>query len=135
MAMVLTATLSLTGCIIIGFCFGWKLTLLSMFVALPLVMGGAYIRMSFEIQFEQMNQDVFAESSKFAAESIGAFRTVTSLTLEDMIGRRYEELLQDHVKKAFKKARFSTFIFAASDSIALYVLRDIQMFQVEKNND
>lgn len=66
-----------------------------------------------------MNQEVFAESSKFAAESIGAFRTVTSLTLEDMICRRYEALLADHVKKAFNKARFSTAVFSFSDSIGL----------------
>jgi len=62
---------------------------------------------------------VFAESSQFAAESIGAFRTVTSLTLEDMICHRYGVLLQDHVNKAFRKGRFSTLVFAASDSIPL----------------
>lgn len=66
-----------------------------------------------------MNQAVFAESSKFAAESIGAFRTVTSLTLEDMICRRYEALLGSHVKKAFKKSRYSTLLFSASDSVPL----------------
>jgi ATP-binding cassette subfamily B (MDR/TAP) protein 1 len=82
-------------------------------------MAGAYIRLRFEIQFEKMNQAVFAESSKFAAESIGAFRTVTSLTLENMICRRYEELLADHVKKAFKKATYSMAIFSASDSVPL----------------
>lgn len=36
-----------------------------------------------------------------------------------MICRRYEALLADHVTKAFKKARFSTIIFSASDSIQL----------------
>lgn len=66
-----------------------------------------------------MNQAVFAESSKFAAESIGAFRTVTSLTLEEMICTRYDILLQGHVKKAFQKSKYSTLVFAASDSIAL----------------
>lgn len=79
----------------------------------------AFYRVRYELQFEAMNQAVFAESSKFAAESIGAFRTVASLTLEGMICKRYEELLQLHVDKAFKKARFSTIVFAASDSMAL----------------
>jgi ATP-binding cassette subfamily B (MDR/TAP) protein 1 len=81
--------------------------------------GGSYIRLRFEIQFEDMNQAVFAESSKFAAESIGAFRTVTALTLEDVICRRYEILLEAHVKKAFNKSRYSTLLFSASDSVPL----------------
>jgi ATP-binding cassette subfamily B (MDR/TAP) protein 1 len=66
-----------------------------------------------------MNQAVFAESSKFASESIGAFRTVTSMTMEDMICLRYEKLLQSHVRHAFNKSRFTTLLFAASDSISL----------------
>lgn len=81
--------------------------------------GSAFIRVRYEIQFEKMNQAVFAESSRFAAELIGAFRTVTSLTLEDMICHRYETLLANHLWKAFNKAKFSTLIFSASDSLAL----------------
>lgn len=82
-------------------------------------MLAGFFRIRYEIQFEAMNQRVFAESSKFAAESIGAFRTVTALTMEDMIAHRYETLLKDHVHKAFVKARWSTAVFAASDSVQL----------------
>lgn len=119
MAMVFTAFLSLIGAIIIGFVFGWKLTLLTVFVSLPIVMGSGYFRLRYELQFEKMNNAVFAESSKFASESIGAFRTVTSLTLEGMINKRYEALLQDHVDKAFAKARWTTLVFSLSDSMSL----------------
>jgi ATP-binding cassette subfamily B (MDR/TAP) protein 1 len=82
-------------------------------------MGGTFYRVRYERQFERMNQEVFAESSKFAAESISAFRTVASLTLEDMILRRYELLLQGHVKRAFDKAKFSTIAFSMSESVQL----------------
>lgn len=71
------------------------------------------------MQFERMNYAVFAESGKFATEAIGAFRTVSSLTLESEILQRYETLLDNHRKDAFKKAKRSTFVFALSDSIAL----------------
>jgi len=110
---------SIIGCFIIGFYFGWKLTILTGFVALPIIMTAGFFRIRYEIQFEAMNQAVFAESSKFAAESIGAFRTVSSLTLEHMICQRYDGLLQGHVKKAFDKAKFSSLVFAASDSVQL----------------
>ncbi|TGO65030.1 hypothetical protein BCON_0004g00250 [Botryotinia convoluta] len=119
MAMVLTAICNITGCIIIAFVFGWKLTCVVAFVALPLLICGSFYRIRYEIQFERMNQAVFAESSKFAAEAISAFRTVTSLTLEDMICTRYEELLKWHVKGHAKKSRYSSIVFAASESLGL----------------
>lgn len=66
-----------------------------------------------------MNNEVFEESSKFATESIGAFRTVSSLVLEDTITGRYERLLREHSERALRKAKFSTLVFAMSDSIPL----------------
>lgn len=66
-----------------------------------------------------MNATVFAESSKFAAEAIGALRTVTSLTLEDTICTRYAVLLQDHVDEGTREARLRTLLYALSDSINL----------------
>ncbi|RAL63450.1 hypothetical protein DID88_003870 [Monilinia fructigena] len=119
MAMVFTAICQITGCLIIAFVFGWKLTCVVAFVALPILMCGSFYRIRYEIQFEKMNQAVFAESSKFAAESISAFRTVTSLTLEDMICNRYDELLKWHVKGHVRKSRYSSIIFAASESLGL----------------
>jgi ATP-binding cassette subfamily B (MDR/TAP) protein 1 len=41
------------------------------------------------------------------------------MTMEDMICRRYETLLQSHLQKAFKKSRYTTLLFAASDSVGL----------------
>ncbi|KAG9238824.1 P-loop containing nucleoside triphosphate hydrolase protein [Amylocarpus encephaloides] len=119
MGIVYVAVMSLIGCIIIAFVFGWKLSLVAVFVTMPIILTCSYLRLRYEVQFEAMNNRVFAESSKFASESIGAFRTVTSLTLEDMICKRYENLLQDHVNKAWMKARFSTLIFSLSDSVTM----------------
>lgn len=119
MALPLVAVFNVTGCTIISFVFGWKLTLVTFFAALPVILGAAFMRVRYEIQFERLNAEVFAESSKFAAESIGAFRTVAALTLEDAITARYRSLLDDHVRKASKKARLAVLIFALSDSIEL----------------
>ncbi|KAF1988882.1 ABC multidrug transporter [Aulographum hederae CBS 113979] len=119
MAMALVAIFGLFGCIAIAFAFGWKLSLVAVFSSLPIILAASFYRIRFEIQFESMNAAVFAESSKFAAEAIGAFRTVTSLTLEEVICGRYSALLQSHVTSATKKARLSTLIFALSNSVAL----------------
>ena len=119
MAMVLVSVFNIAGCISMSFYFGWKLTLLTVCSSMPIILAAGFFRMRYETQFEKMNYDVFAESSKFATEAIGAFRTVSSLTLEPEICDRYETLLDNHSKEAFQKAKFSTLIFATSDSISL----------------
>ncbi|MCJ1350668.1 MAG: hypothetical protein MMC33_000649 [Icmadophila ericetorum] len=119
MALPLIAVFNVIGSVAISFSFGWKLTLVAVFSAFPLIFLAGYMRIKYEIQFEKTNAAVFAESSQFASEAIGAFRTVTALTLEDVITDRYSKLLKGHVKDAFLKARFGALTFAASDSIDL----------------
>jgi ABC-type bacteriocin/lantibiotic exporter with double-glycine peptidase domain len=105
MVMVFISIFNVVGCIAISFCFGWKLTLLTVCSSVPIILAAGFFRVRCETQFEKMNFAVFAESAKFATESIAAIRTVTSLTLEETICGRYEKLLHDHTKKAFHKAR------------------------------
>ncbi|OAA54731.1 ABC transporter transmembrane region [Niveomyces insectorum RCEF 264] len=119
MAMVLTAVFTIVGALSVSFAFGWKLALLSFGVTVPLMLGSGFYRTRYEIEFESMNAAVFAESSKWAAESIDAFRTVSALTLEEVICERYEALLYNHVRSAFMKARFRMILFAFSNSISL----------------
>lgn len=119
MTFVLISVLNVIGCLAISFAFGWKLTLATVCTTMPIILGAAFWRVRYERQFEQMTNRVFAESAKFATEAIGAFRTVSSLTLEDAICARYEKLLQDHIKKGLMKASMSTLILSISDSIAL----------------
>ena len=119
MALPLVAVFNVLGCTIISFVFGWKLTLVVFFAALPVIFVASFMRIRYEMQFEAFNAKVFSESSKFAAESIGAFRTVAALTLEDTITTRYRVLLDEHVRNAFNKGRLAVLIFALSDSIEL----------------
>ena len=119
MGMVLVAFFGLSGSIAIAFAFGWKLALVGLCVTMPLGIGSMYWRFKYELGFEKMNAAVFEESSQFASESIGAFRTVSSLTLEGVIGDRYQKLLNGHVSTAYKKARWQSLIFAVSDSMTL----------------
>ncbi|KAF7519457.1 hypothetical protein PCG10_009987 [Penicillium crustosum] len=110
---------SMIGCMAIAFSFGWKLSLVAMFAALPFVFLAAFMRIRYELEFEAMNAAVYSGSSQFAAEAIGAFRTVSALTMEDSILKRYSNLLQEQQKKAFRKAWLATLVFAFSDSVEL----------------
>lgn len=119
MSIALIAVVNLLGSLIISFVYGWKLTLVALFSIMPIILFAGYMRMRLEIQFEKKNAKVFEESSQFATEAVGAFRTVLSLIMEDMIGTRYQDLLRHHVKHAFGSAKYSTIVFAASDSLEL----------------
>jgi ATP-binding cassette subfamily B (MDR/TAP) protein 1 len=119
MSIALIAVVNLVGSLLISFVYGWKLTLVALFSIMPIILGAGYMRMRLEIQFEKKNAKVFEESSQFATEAVGAFRTVLSLIMEDMIGNRYQSLLVSHVKQAFGNAKYSTIVFAASDSLEL----------------
>jgi ATP-binding cassette subfamily B (MDR/TAP) protein 1 len=119
MGFALVAVVNMVGSLIISFVYGWKLSLVGLFSALPLILVAGYMRMRLELQFEKDNAKVFENSSQFASEAVGAFRTVLSLIMEDMIGTRYDNLLRKHVSEAFASAKFGTLIFAASDSIEL----------------
>jgi ATP-binding cassette, subfamily B (MDR/TAP), member 1 len=109
----------MTGCIAISFAFGWKLTLVTLFSAMPVLFLANFMRIRHELQFEAMNTEVFASSSKFASEAIAAFRTVTSLVMEDSIIDKYSDLLNQQTRTAFRKAWYATLIFAFSDSVEL----------------
>ncbi|KAK3312060.1 P-loop containing nucleoside triphosphate hydrolase protein [Apodospora peruviana] len=117
--MVLVGIFSLLGAIIISFIYGWKLALVALCVILPLTCLGTFYKLRYELRFAAMNEAVFSESSKFGAEAVGAFRTVTALVLEDAICERYQKLLQSHLTSAYRKSPWPTFIFAFSDSVGL----------------
>ncbi|RYP16727.1 hypothetical protein DL765_004963 [Monosporascus sp. GIB2] len=119
MSMLLVGILSLVGALAISFAYGWKLALVALCVTVPLNMLAGFYRVRYEMRFNAMNDAVFSESSKFGAESISAFRTVSALVMEESICERYDRLLRGHVMSAYRKARWTTLIFAFSDSVSL----------------
>lgn len=119
MSMVYVSIFNIIGSVIIALSFSWKLGLVSICVVLPTVLVASFFRFRYELRFEQMNSQVFAESSRFASESIGAMRTVTSLTLETPITDRFAALCHGHVVDAYKKARWVSVIFGFADSSTL----------------
>jgi ATP-binding cassette subfamily B (MDR/TAP) protein 1 len=120
MALQLVAIFGIIGSITIAFCFGWKLSLVGVLTVMPLAMIAGYYRVHLERYFEQLNAEVFAETAQFGSEAIGAFRTVTALTMEETIIERFDKLLSSHIQKATKKAKWSTIVFAFSESADMF---------------
>lgn len=113
------AVFNVIGSVAISFTYGWKLTLVTLFSAMPVILVAFMIRIRFDLKFEEWNNQVFSQSSQFANEAIGAFRTVTSLTMEDTIINKYQTLLRDQIRKSTRKATYAALVFALSDSLEL----------------
>ncbi|RMZ70090.1 leptomycin B resistance pmd1 [Pyrenophora seminiperda CCB06] len=75
MSLAFIAVVNLVGCIIVSFVYGWKLSLVGLFTALPLILAAGYLRVRLEMEFANTNAKIFENSSQFAAEAVGAFRT------------------------------------------------------------
>ncbi|KAF5003986.1 hypothetical protein FDECE_9486 [Fusarium decemcellulare] len=118
-ALMLGAMFNVLGCCILALVFGWKLGLIAMFVALPTMITAGVWKYKQEVHFDEMNSAVFMESSQFATEAIGAIRTVSALTMEDGINKRYRQLLDGHVKVANRRAQWTSVVFGFADSVGL----------------
>lgn len=119
MAMVLVSMFNIVASVIMALAYAWKLALVSICAIAPVCLVSGYFRFRYELQFERMNDEVFAETSQFASEAIGAFRIVSALTLEDSIAARFERLSSDHVRAAYRKARWVSPILGFCDSANL----------------
>lgn len=119
LALFLGGVFTVIGCVTIALIFGWKLGLVAMCVAMPLMLTAGLWKYRQEVQFDQMNSMVFMESSQFATEAIGAIRTVSSLTMEASINDRYEKLLNRHIHAARRKAQWTAVLYGFADSVSL----------------
>ena len=119
MAMVMISLFNVVGCISIAITFHWRFGLIVIISSLPIILVGGWYRVRHEVRFESRNNQVFADSARFATEAISGIRTVASLTLEKAVCQRYDRLLQVHVEKSWKESRYSCIVFAMSDSMVL----------------
>ncbi len=70
------------------FAFWMEAMAVTFSAAMPFLFLSAFMRIRYEIKFESLNAEVYADSSKFATEAV-RLRTVTTLTIEDTILQRY----------------------------------------------
>ncbi|KAG9837165.1 ABC transporter, partial [Aureobasidium melanogenum] len=119
LALALSGMFNVVGCIIISLIFSWKLGLVALCVTMPIMLSSGLWKYRHEVQFDKMNSNVFAESSQFATEAIGAMRTVSALTMENSITERYSRLLAEHVQAAHTKALWTSGLYGFVDSSGL----------------
>ncbi|KAG0126642.1 P-loop containing nucleoside triphosphate hydrolase protein [Tuber indicum] len=113
------SVVTLLGSCILSLILGWKLAIVCICSVVPLLLIAGYLRVKIEMGFVKDNMKVFSDSAAFATEAVGAYRTVSSLVMEEDIRRRYADLLSSHVKRILKRTLYSSLLFSASESFTI----------------
>ncbi|EZF90630.1 hypothetical protein H113_08275 [Trichophyton rubrum MR1459] len=107
---------------ILGIFYGWKLGLVCVLAALPLLLLSGYFRIHLESKLEEDTSTRFASSAAIATEAVLAIRTVSSLTLENRILQIYQERLDVVAHQSVKTLTFTTFWYALTQSITFLAM-------------
>lgn len=86
--------------------YGWKLGLVCM-SAMPLLIIAGWMRFWVLAQYQKRTKQ-FTEAAAFASEATSAIRTVVSLTIEERVLRRYQNMLTS------QKSKTTNFILKSS---------------------
>lgn len=117
--LIVIVIVNLLGSCTLALAVGWKLSLVAIFGCLPALFFAGFMRMRLEVQNQDTNATFYQESARFAAEAVGAIRTVSSLTLESKVLENYVERLNVSVRKAYKHIFISMLLFGLSESLDL----------------
>ncbi|KAJ1555815.1 GTPase-activating protein [Cladochytrium tenue] len=115
------------GGLIVGFIYGWQLTLLAM-VLLPLLVLTSYVRTIILRYFSDKAKKAYDQSARLACEHVAAIRTVQSLTAEHHAHAAYTQLLdtprRDGTRSAWLNSPLYAFAVSAnffSSALLFYV--------------
>ncbi|KAL7942007.1 P-loop containing nucleoside triphosphate hydrolase protein [Trichoderma barbatum] len=104
---------------IIALVFSWRLALVAIFGAMPVVFAAGFIRMTLDSSLAEATAKIFEESARFASDSLSSIRTVKAFTMENTVQKSYEQHLAQTMKKLSRKTAAITLFFAFSESAEL----------------
>ncbi|RPA74037.1 multidrug resistance protein 1 [Ascobolus immersus RN42] len=122
LTLILVIIVNIISSTILALITGWKLALATLFSAFPVVFAAGFLQIYLEGKMDAETAEVFADSGRFAAEAVGAIRTVSSLTLESNIISRYATQLAGLELNAMKKSMRTMILFSIAQSIEMLAM-------------
>jgi ATP-binding cassette subfamily B (MDR/TAP) protein 1 len=113
------SVINLVGSCTLALILGWKLSIVCICATVPLLIAAGFVRVRIEMGFVKDTMEVFSDSAAFATEAVGAYRTVSSLVMEEDICQRYATLLDGHVKRVFKRTALASIFYSASEALTI----------------
>lgn len=128
--LILIVIVNLVGSCTLALALGWQLALVVIFGCLPALFFAGFMRMRLEMQSQDRTSNLYQDSARFAAEAVGAIRTVSSLTMEAKVLENYAGRLDVTVRKAYRHIVVSMALFGLSESLDLAGNCDLAPFAV-----
>lgn len=119
LGLIIIVLVNLIASCILALAVGWRLALVAIFGCLPALFLAGFVRIRMEMYSQDKNAKLYLESARFAAEAVGAIRTVSSLTLESKVYDSYADCLRLPTRRSYKHIGISMIFFGLSDSIDL----------------
>ncbi|KAH6603979.1 MDR-type ABC transporter [Trichoderma cornu-damae] len=119
LGLLISIFVSIISGSIIALAFTWKLALVAIFGAMPVVFCAGFIRMKLDSSLAEATARIFEESARFASDALSSIRTVKAFTMEDVVQKSYEQHLFQTMRKVSRKTATITLFFALSESAEL----------------
>ena len=120
--LILMVSVNVIASSTLALIYGWKLGLVTIFGGFPLLIGAGYARVRIEANLDKKNSEQFSESASLASESVLAIKTVSSLTLEPLIMKKYADLLGSIVKASVRSLQWNLWLYALSQSLEFLIM-------------
>jgi ATP-binding cassette subfamily B (MDR/TAP) protein 1 len=116
LGFLLVAFVSIISCSILALATEWRLALVGLFGSLPVIVFAGYLRIHTGARKSKSLSEPLFNSAQYAAEVIGAVRTVAALTMEAEVCQQLEKKMAEGLS-LFYKSIFTTMpLFAFSES-------------------
>ncbi|KAL7905950.1 P-loop containing nucleoside triphosphate hydrolase protein [Trichoderma velutinum] len=119
LGLLISIFVSIISGSIIALVFSWRLALVAIFGAMPVVFAAGFIRMTLDSSLAEATAKIFEESARFASDSLSSIRTVKAFTMETIVQQSYEQHLAQTMRKLSRKTAAITLFFAFSESAEL----------------
>lgn len=119
LGLLISIFVSVISSSIIALAFSWKLALVAIFGAMPLVFSAGFIRMKLDSSLAEATAKIFEDSASFASDALSAIRTVKAFTMEDTVQQSYEQHLSSTIKRLYRQTATIMLFFALSESVEL----------------
>lgn len=102
---------------ILAIAYGWKLGLVVVFGALPILLGSGWVRIRMDQKLEAQAEERFADSAGLATEAVTSIRTISSLTLESAVMDEYKTTMASIINSATRGFLVNMIPYALSQSL------------------
>ncbi|KAH8651066.1 multidrug resistance protein 1, 2, 3 [Xylariales sp. PMI_506] len=121
-AIILMSVLNIVASSVLAIVVSWKLGLVGVLVGLPPMMLGGYLRVGIETKMEDYMGQRLSASASLASEAVMAIRTISSLTIENAMLRKYLHELDRAISQTTKPMFYMMAWFSLTQSVEYFVL-------------